>query len=194
MKITTALISVSDKTGIIEFGHFLNSNGIKILSTGGTSKTLKSNGVIVEEISEYTRFPEILDGRVKTLDPKIHGGILARRDKPDHLKTLDEYNIMPIDLVIVNLYPFKRTVADNADHETCIKNIDVGGFTLIRSAAKNYNSVTVVINPNHYENIMNEIKEKNGETNLDLRRQLAAEAYKYTSAYDDAIFTWFNYG
>ena len=130
----------------------------------------------------------MLDGRVKTLDPKIHGGILARRDLPNHLKTLNEYNIMPIDLVIVNLYPFERAVADNADHETCIENIDVGGFTLIRSAAKNYNSVTVVINPQNYKNIMDEIEENN-ETSLSLRRRLAAEAYTYTSTYDAAIST-----
>ncbi len=191
MKITTALISVSDKTGIIEFGRFLNKHGIKILSTGGTAKTLGLGGVIVEEISEYTTLPEILDGRVKTLDPKIHGGILARRDLPNHVKTINEHNIIPIDLVVVNLYPFEKTVADNADCETCIENIDVGGFTLIRSAAKNYNSVTVVINPCDYKNIMDEIEENN-ETSLSSRRRFAAEAYTYTAAYDTAISAWFN--
>lgn len=192
MKITTALISVSDKTGIVEFGKFLDEQGVEILSTGGTATALAADGVTVMEVAEYTGFPEILDGRVKTLNPKIHGGILGRRDLLDHLTTMAEHDIIPIDLVVVNLYPFEITVANGADFDTCIENIDIGGPAMIRSAAKNHGSVTVVVNPIDYENVIREMKENDNETSLFLRRRLATDAYIHTAAYDTAISTWFH--
>lgn len=186
----TALISVSDKTGIVDFGKFLVDQGIEILSTGGTAAALASAGVAVREVADYTGFPEILDGRVKTLNPKIHGGILGRRDLPEHLTTMEEHGIIPIDLVVINLYPFGATVASGADFDTCIENIDIGGPAMIRSAAKNHKFVTVVVNPDSYEKVKTEIFFHN-ETSLALRRQLATEAYTHTAAYDTAISMWF---
>lgn len=191
MKITTALISVSDKTGIVEFGEFLVNQGIEILSTGGTAATLKAGGVEVREIAEYTGFPEILDGRVKTLSPIIHAGILARRDILNHLTTLSKHDIMPIDLVVVNLYPFEKIVSSGADHKACIENIDIGGVTLIRGAAKNHEFVTVVVDPLDYDNVKHEMLSSNNETSSSLRKHLATKAFTHTAAYDTAISTWF---
>ncbi len=177
-----SMISVSDKRGIVNFAKFLNEMGIEILSSGGTSKYLKKNGVFVKEISEYTKFPEMLDGRVKTLHPLIHGGILADRDNPKHLKELEQRGIIPIDMVVVNLYPFdpKRTQFE----------IDIGGSALIRAAAKNYEHVAVVVNPNYYPSIINELKER-GDLSLDTKRKLAIEAFEYTANYDYMIYNYF---
>ena len=146
-KISSALISVSNKEGLVELGGFLNQNGVEIISTGGSAKALISSGLPVKEVSDHTSFPEIMNGRVKTLHPKIHGGILAQRSNANHLKTIAEHNITTIDLVVVNLYPFEEMVKIDAEFEVCIENIDVGGPTLIRAAAKNHESVTMVTDP-----------------------------------------------
>ena len=189
-KITRALISVSDKTGIIEFAKFLSTQGIEILSTGGTAKALNLAGVPVKEVSEHTEFPEMLDGRVKTLHPKIHGGLLGRRGIDEHEAAMLAHDIDPIDIVIINLYPFEETVAKGADYETCIENIDIGGPAMIRSAAKNHESVTVVIDPADYDRVRMEI-EQGKATSLETRKALAAKAFARTAAYDAAISGWF---
>jgi phosphoribosylaminoimidazolecarboxamide formyltransferase/IMP cyclohydrolase len=186
-----ALLSVSDKTGLIEFGRFLAEQGVEILSTGGSAKALAAAGVAVTEVADYTGFPEMMDGRVKTLHPKIHGGLLALRDKPGHASSMAEHNIGAIDLLVVNLYPFEETVAKGADAETCIENIDIGGPAMIRSAAKNHAFVTVVVDPADYAPVQAEMSANKAATSLDLRRRLAAKAYARTAAYDSAISTWF---
>ncbi len=188
--IRRALISVSDKTGLVEFGKFLASKGIEILSTGGSARTLREAGVPVKDVSEHTGFPEILDGRVKTLVPQVHGGILGRRDLPAHVAQMQQHNIAPIDLVAVNLYPFEATVAAGAGFDDCIENIDIGGPALVRAAAKNHDSVAVLTDPAHYADVKAEI-ESAGGTSRALRRRLAAEAYARTASYDAAISTWF---
>jgi phosphoribosylaminoimidazolecarboxamide formyltransferase/IMP cyclohydrolase len=188
--IRTALISVSDKTGLIEFCRALEGHGIKILSTGGTAKAIREAGIPVTDVSEHTGFPEILDGRVKTLVPQVHGGILGRRAVPEHVAQMQEHNIAPIDLVAVNLYPFEATVARGAAFEDCIENIDIGGPAMIRSAAKNHESVAVLTLPAHYETILAELK-AHGGTALATRKKLAAAAYARTAAYDAAISGWF---
>jgi phosphoribosylaminoimidazolecarboxamide formyltransferase/IMP cyclohydrolase len=185
-----ALISVSDKTGLIEFGRFLAAHGVEVLSTGGTAKALRDAGVPVKDVSEHTGFPEILDGRVKTLVPQVHGGILGRRDLADHLTQMDQHGIAPIDLVAVNLYPFEATVAKGAGFEECIENIDIGGPAMIRSAAKNHAHVAVLTEPQHFAEVQAEIEAKGGTT-LATRRRLAAAAYARTAAYDAAISGWF---
>lgn len=185
-----ALISVSDKTGLIEFGRFLAAHGVEVLSTGGTAKALRDAGVPVKDVSEHTGFPEILDGRVKTLVPQVHGGILGRRDLADHLAQMDQHGIAPIDLVAVNLYPFEATVAKGASFEDCIENIDIGGPAMIRSAAKNHAHVAVLTEPQHFAEVQAEI-EAQGGTTLATRRRLAAAAYARTAAYDAAIGGWF---
>ncbi len=185
-----ALISVSDKTGLVAFGTALSALGVEILSTGGSAKALRDAGVAVIEVSDHTGFPEILDGRVKTLVPQIHGGILGRRDLPSHVAQMDAHNIAPIDLVAVNLYPFEATVAAGANFEDCIENIDIGGPALIRAAAKNHDFVTVLTAPSHYDIVLAELQ-AHGGTSLPTRRMLAAAAYARTSAYDAAISTWF---
>ncbi|GGJ25941.1 bifunctional purine biosynthesis protein PurH [Neoroseomonas lacus] len=185
-----ALLSVSDKTGLIEFGRFLAARGVEILSTGGTARALREAGVPVKDVSEHTGFPEILDGRVKTLVPQVHGGILGRRDLPEHLAQMEEHAIAPIDLVAVNLYPFEATVAKGADFDDCIENIDIGGPAMIRSAAKNHAGVAVLTEPTHFAEIQAEI-EAQGGTTLATRRRLAAAAYARTAAYDAAISGWF---
>ena len=154
MPITRALISVSDKQGLVEFARFLADRGVEILSTGGTAKALREAGVVVIEVSDHTGFPEIMDGRVKTLHPTIHGGILARRTDKSHVDALAKHGISPIDLVVVNLYPFEATVAKGADYETAVENIDIGGPSLIRGAAKNHAFVTVVVDPADYQTVM----------------------------------------
>ncbi len=182
-----ALISVSDKTGITEFATKLASKGIEILSTGGTARALREAGLTVTDVSDVTGFPEMLDGRVKTLHPKVHGALLAVRDNPEHMRVLAEHGIGLIDIVVVNLYPFEATVAkEGVSEEEAIENIDIGGPSMIRSAAKNFKSVTVVVDPRDYETVWNEISEK-GETTLETRKQLARKAFTRTYQYDQAI-------
>ncbi|NOZ42234.1 MAG: bifunctional phosphoribosylaminoimidazolecarboxamide formyltransferase/IMP cyclohydrolase, partial [Alphaproteobacteria bacterium] len=186
-----ALLSVSDKTGLVAFGQFLAAQGVEILSTGGTAKALMAAGVTVTEVSDYTGFPEMMDGRVKTLHPKIHGGLLAVRDQPSHAAAMTDHDIAAIDLLVVNLYPFEQTVIRRADFATCIENIDIGGPAMIRSAAKNHKFVTVVIEAADYQAVMTSMQENNGATTSGLRRRLAATAFARTAAYDAAIATWF---
>ena len=175
----------------MELGGFLNQNGVKIISTGGTAKTLISSGISVKEVSDHTGFPEIMNGRVKTLHPKIHGGILAQRSNKNHLQTISEHNITTIDLVVVNLYPFEEMLKIGADFEECIENIDVGGPTLIRAAAKNHENVTVVTDPEDYKLVIETMTKNKGATTLELRRLLASRAYARTAAYDATIGNWF---
>jgi phosphoribosylaminoimidazolecarboxamide formyltransferase/IMP cyclohydrolase len=186
-KIQRALISVSDKTGLVPFAQILAKAGIEILSTGGTAKTLREAGLTVKDVSEHTGFPEMLDGRVKTLHPKVHGGLLFIRGDETHEAAIRTHNIQPIDLVVVNLYPFEQTVAkpDVSLHDA-IENIDIGGPSMLRSAAKNHDSVTVVVSPKDYDEVAKQISE-NGNTTLELRRQLAAKVFARTAAYDAAI-------
>ena len=187
-----ALVSVSDKAGLVELGTFLAAQGVEILSTGGSAKALRDAGVKVVEVSDYTGFPEIMDGRVKTLLPKIHGGILGRRNEPSHAAAMSEHGIGGIDLVVVNLYPFEATVARGADFATCIENIDIGGPALIRAAAKNHDFVTVVVDPADYAAVREAMQANHGATGLALRRRLAGKAYARTAAYDAAIANWFH--
>ncbi len=182
-----ALISVSDKTGIVEFAKRLEKQGVEIVSTGGTYKKLKEEGVKVMEISQLTGFPECLDGRVKTLHPIVHAGILARREKEEHRKQLEELNIDTIDFVVVNLYPFKQTILkEGATLEECVENIDIGGPTMLRSAAKNYQDVTVITNPEDYEVVLKELEE-NGEVSKDTKFRLMQEVFMHTANYDAMI-------
>lgn len=188
-----ALISVSDKTGLVDFARALAASGVEILSTGGTAKAIAAAGIKVVEVSDFTGFPEILDGRVKTLVPQIHGGLLGRRDSAEHLKQMAEHKILPIDLLAVNLYPFEATVARGAPFEDCVENIDIGGPAMIRAAAKNHDFVAVLTEASQYDEVLAEIAEKGGTT-LALRRRLAGEAYARTGAYDAAISSWFAAG
>jgi len=189
--ITRALLSVSDKSGLTEFGKFLSAQGVEILSTGGTAQTLRDAGIDVKDVSEHTQFPEMLDGRVKTLHPKVHGGILGMRANPAHQEAMQAHDIQPIDLVVVNLYPFEQTVAGGGDFDDCIENIDIGGPALIRAAAKNHRDVAVVVESADYQKIIDEMSEFDGATSAGLRRSLAAKAYARTGAYDSAIAAWF---
>ncbi|GBQ27048.1 bifunctional phosphoribosylaminoimidazolecarboxamide formyltransferase [Gluconacetobacter sacchari DSM 12717] len=184
-----ALISVSDKTGLLDLARALVAHGAEILSTGGSARALREAGVPVTEVSDHTGFPEILDGRVKTLVPQIHGGILGRRDLPAHVAQMERHGIAPIDLVAVNLYPFEATVASGAGAEDCIENIDIGGPALIRAASKNHDHVVVLTDPTQYGAIIAALSE--GGTTLDARRALAGAAYARTAAYDAAIAAWF---
>ena len=185
-----ALLSVSDKAGLVEFGRFLAGRGAEILSTGGTARALREAGVPVREVGDHTGFPEILDGRVKTLVPQIHGGLLGRRDLDSHRAQMEEHGIAPIDLVVVNLYPFEATVAGGAGFGDCIENIDIGGPAMIRSAAKNHAHVAVLTEPAQLDEARAEIEARGGTT-LALRRRFAAAAYARTAAYDAAISGWF---
>jgi phosphoribosylaminoimidazolecarboxamide formyltransferase/IMP cyclohydrolase len=186
--IKTALLSVSDKSGLVEFAQGLAEFGVVILSTGGTAKLLSDSGVKVTEVSAHTGFPEMLDGRVKTLHPKIHGGILARRDLPAHLEAISEAGIPPIDLVVVNLYPFSQTVARaDCTLEEAIENIDIGGPAMVRSAAKNHAHVAVVTDPGDYQPILREMRAANGAVGAPMRFKLAQKAFSHTAAYDGAI-------
>ena len=189
--IRRALISVSDKTGLVEFGHFLDGLGVEIVSTGGSARALAGAGIAVREVADYTGFPEMMDGRVKTLHPKVHGGILALRDAPTHIEAMAVHGIEDIDLVVINLYPFEETVAAGADAATCIENIDIGGPAMIRSAAKNHAYVTVVTDPADYAAVVAEMAEHGGATTLQSRQRLAAAAFARTAAYDAAIASWF---
>ncbi|WP_282757816.1 bifunctional phosphoribosylaminoimidazolecarboxamide formyltransferase/IMP cyclohydrolase [Komagataeibacter saccharivorans] len=184
-----ALISVSDKTGLLDLARALVAHGAEILSTGGSARTLREAGIAVRDVSEHTGFPEILDGRVKTLVPQVHGGILGRRDLPAHVRQMEEHQIAPIDLVAVNLYPFEATVASGAGAEDCIENIDIGGPALIRAAAKNHAHVAIVTDPAQYADVITALE--NGGTTLDQRTKLAGAAYARTAAYDAAIAAWF---
>ncbi|MGQ3684184.1 MAG: bifunctional phosphoribosylaminoimidazolecarboxamide formyltransferase/IMP cyclohydrolase [Candidatus Loosdrechtia sp.] len=186
--IERALISVSDKTGIVEFARELQHLGVEIISTGGTAKLLKENTIDVIEISEYTGFPEIMDGRVKTLHPLVHGGLLALRDNETHKKQMKELRIKPIDMVVVNLYPFEKTIAKNGvSLEEAIENIDIGGPSMIRSASKNYRDVIVIVNPKHYEFIIEELKAGHNNISERMRFELAVEAFRTTGRYDRII-------
>ena len=186
--IKQALISVSDKTGVLDFAKALSTLGVHILSTGGTAKLLADNGVKVTEVADYTGFPEMLDGRVKTLHPKVHGGILARRDLPEHVAALEQHGIPTIDMVVVNLYPFQQTVAkDECSLEDAIENIDIGGPTMLRSSAKNHKDVVVVCDPADYGRVLDEMKANDGEVGYDTRFALAKKVFAHTAQYDGAI-------
>ena len=189
--IRRALFSVSDKSGLVEFARFLHDSGVELISTGGTAMALKMEGLPVKEVAEVTGFPEMLDGRVKTLHPTIHGGILGIRGNAEHEKTMADHKIGPIDLIVVNLYPFAQTVAAGADFATCIENIDIGGPAMIRSAAKNHAGVAVVVDPADYAVVMADMKANTGAVTDATRRQLAARAFARTASYDSAISTWF---
>ncbi len=189
--ITRALLSVSDKTGLIPFARALSERGVKLISTGGTSKAIAEAGLPVEDVASVTGFPEMLDGRVKTLHPGVHGGILARRDMPEHLAAIAQHKIAPIDLVVVNLYPFAATRARGAGFDESLENIDIGGPAMIRAAAKNHDGVAVVTDPADYDSILNEMNANNGATTLALRRKLAGSAFAHTSAYDADVSAWF---
>ena len=189
--IRRALISVSDKSGLVDFARFLHDCGVEILSTGGTAQAMRDADIPVIEVGDHTGFPEILDGRVKTLHPKVHGGILGKRSDPAHLATMEEHDIDPIDLIVVNLYPFEATVAAGADYDTCVENIDIGGPAMIRSAAKNHDGVTIVTDAEDYDAVIEDMKANDGATSPALRRRLAGTAYARTAAYDAAIGRWF---
>lgn len=186
----SALISVSDKGGIVEFAKGLRKHGVKIISTGGTAKLLAESGVEIIEISEFTGFPEMLDGRVKTLHPKVHGGILNIRDNEKHQSTMTEHGLEDIDMVVVNLYPFEATVAKGAEHDEIVENIDIGGPSMIRSAAKNHKFVTVVVDNNDFNRVLDEMD--SGGTELNTRIDLARKAYSHTGVYDSIIAGYFN--
>jgi phosphoribosylaminoimidazolecarboxamide formyltransferase/IMP cyclohydrolase len=187
-KIERAIISVTDKSGVVDFAKALSKFGVEILSTGGTAKALRQGGVSVKDISEYTGFPEMLDGRVKTLHPKVHGGLLAMRDNPEHVKMMKAHGIKNIDLVVVNLYQFEKTVArEGVTLEEAIENIDIGGPTMLRSSAKNYKDVTVIVDPADYAVVLKEMQELDGATSLKTRFRLAKKVFELTHKYDGAI-------
>ncbi len=190
-RIRRALLSVSDKTGLVAFARELASMGVELISTGGTAAALRAEGLAVKDVAELTGFPEMLDGRVKTLHPKVHGGLLAVRGNAAHDAQAAEHGIAPIDLLVVNLYPFEATVAKGAGYDDCIENIDIGGPALIRGAAKNHAGVTVVVEPADYERVLAAMRANGGATTLELRKELAAKAYARTAAYDAAISQWF---
>ncbi|MCR9146056.1 MAG: bifunctional phosphoribosylaminoimidazolecarboxamide formyltransferase/IMP cyclohydrolase [Rhodobacteraceae bacterium] len=185
-----ALLSVSDKTGLTDLGRALAERGIELLSTGGTARALREAGLTVRDVAEITQFPEMMDGRVKTLHPMVHGGLLALRDKDDHLSAMQEHGIGPIDLLVVNLYPFEETVAKGGDYDACIENIDIGGPAMIRAAAKNHAFVSVVVDVEDYEPLLAEMEANHGQTTYAFRQKLALTAYARTGAYDAAVSTW----
>jgi phosphoribosylaminoimidazolecarboxamide formyltransferase/IMP cyclohydrolase len=188
--IKRALLSVSDKTGLVDFASALADRGVALLSTGGTAATLRDAGLDVTDVAEVTGFPEMMDGRVKTLHPKVHGGLLALRDDAAHVAAMKEHGIQAIDLLVVNLYPFEATVARGADYATAIENIDIGGPAMIRAAAKNHAHVAVVVDPEDYEKVIAALDAHDGGTPFDLRQSLALTAYARTAAYDAAVSTW----
>src|SRR5689334_1893646 len=190
-RVTRALLSVSDKTGLIEFARALAIHGIALVSTGGTAKAIAEAGLKVQDVSDLTGFPEMMDGRVKTLHPKVHGGLLAIRDNSEHAAAMRDHGIAPIDLLVVNLYPFEATVAKGAGYDDCIENIDIGGPAMIRAAAKNHSDVAVVVDADDYARVLAEIRQHGGATTLVLRKSLAQKAYARTAAYDAAISNWF---
>jgi phosphoribosylaminoimidazolecarboxamide formyltransferase/IMP cyclohydrolase len=186
-----ALISVSDKTGVVDFARALAGFGIELVSTGGTRKTLADAGLAVRDVADLTGFPEMMDGRVKTLHPAVHGGLLGIRANAEHAAAMRAHGIQPIDILVVNLYPFEATVERGADFATCIENIDIGGPAMIRAAAKNHDDVAVIVDAADYAALLDELETHGGQTTLDLRRRLAAKAYARTAAYDAAISNWF---
>ncbi len=189
--ITRALLSVTDKSGLVEFAQGLASFKVEILSTGGTAKMLREAGLKVVEVSDYTGFPEMLDGRVKTLHPKIHGGILGRRDLASHQEQMAQHQIQPIDMVVVNLYQFEKTIAKpGCTLEDAIENIDIGGPAMLRSSAKNFRDVTVVTDPADYARVLQEMKLNKGATSIATRFKLAKKVFKLTHEYDGAIFRY----
>jgi phosphoribosylaminoimidazolecarboxamide formyltransferase/IMP cyclohydrolase len=190
-KISRALLSVSDKTGLLDFARGLAAQNVMLISTGGTAKALREAGLTVSDVSEITHFPEMMDGRVKTLHPNVHGGLLALRDKPDHAAAMKAHDIAGIDLLVCNLYPFEATVARGGDFETSIENIDIGGPAMTRSAAKNHDWVTVVVDVEDYKAVLDEMAANGGATTLTLRRTLAQRAFARTAAYDAAVSNWF---
>ena len=185
--IRRALLSVSDKTGVVELGKGLAEHGVELLSTGGTAKMLRDAGLDVTEVAEHTGFPEMLDGRVKTLHPKIHGGLLGRRDLTEHVAAMEEHGIPPIDLVCVNLYPFKEVTSRGCSFEEAIENIDIGGPSMLRSAAKNHAAVTVLTDPADYAVVLDEMRANGGATTLETRTRLAKQVFRATAAYDGMI-------
>ena len=189
-RLSRALLSVSDKTDLLEFARALHISGVMLISTGGTRQALAEAGLPVTDIAEVTGFPEIMDGRVKTLHPKVHGGLLARRSNPEHQAAMFAHGIEGIDLLVVNLYPFEATVAKAADFETCIENIDIGGPAMIRAAAKNHQDVTVLVDRSDYPVLLADLESNNGQVTLGLRRRLAQKAYARTATYDAAISNW----
>ena len=190
-RVTRALLSVSDKTGLIDFARGLAGHSVELVSTGGTAKAIKDAGLAVMDVSDLTGFPEMMDGRVKTLHPKVHGGLLAIRGNKEHAAAMGAHGIRPIDLLVVNLYPFEATVAKGAAYDDCVENIDVGGPAMIRAAAKNHADVAVVVEPEDYAALLTELTANGGSTTLALRKKLAAKAYARTASYDAAISNWF---
>jgi phosphoribosylaminoimidazolecarboxamide formyltransferase / IMP cyclohydrolase len=190
-RVTRALLSVSDKSGLIDFARALAGHNIELVSTGGTAKAIADAGLKVRDVSELTGFPEMMDGRVKTLHPKVHGGLLAIRDNTEHANAMKTHGIAPIDLLVVNLYPFEATVEKGADFDECIENIDIGGPAMIRAAAKNHDDVAVVVEASDYQAVLDELNAHQGATTRTMRRKLAAKAYARTAAYDAAISNWF---
>jgi len=187
-KIKRAIISVTDKTGIVDFAKSLAGFHVEILSTGGTAGALREGGVLVTDISAYTGFPEMMDGRVKTLHPKVHGGLLGLRDNPEHVKVMAEHGIEGIDLVVVNLYQFEKTVSrEGVTLEEAVENIDIGGPSMLRSAAKNFKDVTVIVDPDDYAVVLKEMAASSGETLLSTRFRLAGKVFRLTHEYDGAI-------
>jgi len=188
MPIKRALLSVSDKSGLVPFAQALHERGVELLSTGGTARVLREADLPVIDVSEYTDFPELFEGRVKTLHPKVHGGLLHRRDSEEHVKQAKDHDIPPIDLVVVNLYPFEKTVAkDGVTLNEAIENIDIGGPSMLRSAAKNYGSVTVVADASDYNRVISEMDKEGGDTTLKFREELAIKVFRRTADYDTAI-------
>src|SRR6056297_1453736 len=185
-----ALLSVSDKTGLVELGQALADRGVELLSTGGSAKTLREAGLTVRDVADVTGFPEMMDGRVKTLHPGVHGGLLALRDNDQHMAAMTAHGIRPIDLLVVNLYPFEETVAKGADYATCIENIDIGGPAMIRAAAKNHAFVNVIVDVEDYQPLLDELAANDGQTSYAFRQRLALTAYARTGAYDAAVSTW----
>jgi len=187
-KVQRALLSVSNKTGIIELAGALHEMGVEILSTGGTRRVIDEAGIPVRSVSDYTGFPEMMDGRVKTLHPKIHAGLLALRDNLEHMREVDRHGIELIDMVVVNLYPFQETISkDGVALEDAIEQIDIGGPTMLRSAAKNYRYVTVVVNPDRYPQVIEELRASDGQVSDGLKFELACEVFEHTAVYDRAI-------
>lgn len=187
-KIERAIISVTDKSGVVEFAKSLATFGVEILSTGGTAAAMRQGGVQVKDISDYTGFPEMMDGRVKTLHPKVHGGLLGLRDNPEHVKAMKGHGIQPIDMVVVNLYQFEKTVAKaGVALEEAIENIDIGGPSMLRSSAKNFKYVTVIVDPADYDPVLKEMRASGGETTLETRFRLARKVFRLTHLYDGAI-------